>query len=109
MEGQFMPKNKKNLSKRNFKRTNNKNKTIFFVIGSAIIILLASLVGLQNKPTSYIAEVEGAPSLQVDEDKVDLGDIRLGTPMQTSFKIKNVGDQVLKFTQIPYVEVKEGC
>lgn len=104
-----MPKNKKKLSQRNRKQISKSNKSIFFVIGGVIIVLIASLLALQNKPVSYIAEVEGKPSLQVDEDKIDLGDVRLGTTVHTSFKIRNVGDQELKFTQVPFVEVKEGC
>lgn len=104
-----MPKNKKKLSQRKRKKISKSNKSIFFVIGGVIIVLISSLLALQNKPTTYIAEVEGKPSLQVDEDKIDLGDVRLGTTVQTSFKIRNVGDQELKFTQVPFVEVKEGC
>ena len=53
--------------------------------------------------------MNGAPSLKVDQDKVDLGDVPLGKTVTVSFQLSNVGDQPLRFNQAPYVEVVEGC
>jgi hypothetical protein len=54
-------------------------------------------------------EVKGAPALQVDKEKVDFGNVTLGQTVEVKFEVANVGDQPLRFTKKPYVEVIEGC
>lgn len=54
-------------------------------------------------------EVKGAPSLKVDKEQVDLGNIPLGQTVEVTFNVANVGDQQLRFTEAPYVELVEGC
>lgn len=78
-------------------------------LAGAAILIIAALFALQNKPASFTPEVTGSPSLKADKKKVDLGDVKLGQTVQVSFEISNVGDQPLKFSKAPYIEVKEGC
>ena len=47
--------------------------------------------------------------LKVDVEEINLGDIPVGQTVQASFKITNTGNQPLKFSEAPYIEVKEGC
>ena len=54
-------------------------------------------------------EVHGAASLKVDKEQVDLGDVQLGQTVKVSFQLTNVGDQPLKLSEKPYVELVEGC
>lgn len=54
-------------------------------------------------------EVSGAPSLKVDQEKVDLGDVPLDKTVTVTFQLSNTGDETLRFTQQPFIEVKEGC
>ena len=54
-------------------------------------------------------EVTGAPRLKVDQLKVDLGNIKLGQTVEVNFQLSNVGDQPLRFTEAPFIEVAEGC
>lgn len=54
-------------------------------------------------------EVTGAPRLKADQQRVDLGDIRLGRTVEVSFQLANIGDQTLTFAEAPYVTVAEGC
>lgn len=54
-------------------------------------------------------EVQGAPSLKVDQEKIDLGDVRLGQTVSASFTLTNVGDKPLRITGQPYIEVAAGC
>jgi hypothetical protein len=54
-------------------------------------------------------EVTGAPSLKVDRQKVDLGQVKLGKPVEVKFELANVGDQTLWLTEAPFVQVVEGC
>jgi hypothetical protein len=54
-------------------------------------------------------EVTGAPKLKVDKSDVDLGDVQLGQTVEVAFELTNAGDRQLRFTDVPYVEVVEGC
>ncbi len=76
----------------------------------------ASLLGLglfavlrDGSGSTYVPEVTGAPRLEVDREKLDLGDVRLGREVTASFTLANVGDQPLRFTREPYVKVAAGC
>jgi len=64
-----------------------------------------------TKPSGQKAaiEVSGTPSLKVDQEKVDLGNVKLGQTVEVTFKLMNVGDQTLRFSKAPYIEVLEGC
>lgn len=78
-------------------------------LAGAAILLIAAFFAFQKKPTSFTPEVTGSPSLKADKEKVDLGDVKLGQTVEVSFEIRNVGDQPLKFSKAPFIEVKEGC
>ena len=80
-------------------------------VGGLVLILAAVFAFTQSsKPKPKVAiEVNGSPSLKVDKETVDLGDIKLGKQVSVSFQISNVGDQPLRFTSAPTIEVKEGC
>lgn len=100
---------KRGVSKsRQVQRKQNKLLLIMALAGAAILII-AAFVAFQNKPASFTPEITGGPSLRADKEKVDLGDVKLGQTVQVSFEISNVGDQSLKFSKAPYIEVKEGC
>ena len=104
-----MPKNKAYSSKRRRPQAKNNKLPVFLFFGGALILLVAAFFAFQKKPALYPPEVTGGPSLKVDKEKVDLGDMKLGSTAQVSFKITNVGDQPLRFSKAPYIEVKEGC
>lgn len=70
------------------------------------VILIAS--NSSSAPTGS-SEVKGAPSLKVDQEKIDLGNVKLGQTVQVSFEVTNVGEAPLRFKEKPYIEVKEGC
>ena len=75
-------------------------------------LLLVVGVGFAiKKPAAPKAtiEVSGSPSLKVDQQKVDLGDVKLGQTVDVKFTLMNVGDQTLRFSKEPYIEVVEGC
>ena len=78
-------------------------------LAGAAILIVVVVFAFQKKPTSFTPEVTGGPSLKADKEKVDLGDVKLGQTVEVSFEIRNVGDQSLKFSKAPYIEVKEGC
>ena len=78
-----------------------------------ILLLGAALFALwkAQQPAREAApvEVSGQPSLKVDRDFVDFGDVPLGEVISVSFNVANVGDQTLRFNAKPYIEVLEGC
>ncbi|HSF83409.1 MAG TPA: hypothetical protein VLA49_19380 [Anaerolineales bacterium] len=63
----------------------------------------------QPAASNASVEVSGSPSLKVDQELVDLGDVPLNQTVSVSFQLTNVGDQALRFTEQPYIEVVEGC
>lgn len=83
---------------------------VWLALGGILVIGLAFLIYRANQPAPKAqVEVKGSPSLKVDKDKVDLGDEKLGNTVAVSFDVTNVGDQPLRFSEQPYIEVKEGC
>lgn len=100
-------KSKKYPRKR--QRGNRRWLPILIALGGLLLVGLAFLA-LREKPTPGAAiEVTGAPSLRIDREKVDLGNMKFNQPAQVSFQLTNVGDQTLRLTKDPYIEVVEGC
>ena len=98
-------------SKRNRKRRQKKRLiSILLGIGGLALLVLAALALRGNgSGTKAAIEVNGAPSIKVDKEQVDLGDVKLDQPVEVAFKVTNVGDQALRFEEQPYIEVVEGC
>ena len=97
--------------KKNFKH--NKKKPVWpliLLLGAGVLLIVGAIFALKKPGTSRAeVEVSGAPSLKVDQQKVDLGDVKLGKTVEVTFQLTNVGDQTLKFTKTPYIEVIQGC
>ncbi len=84
----------------------------WWIILAGIAALAAGLIlALTNagREAEFIPQVNGAPALAVDQELVDYGDVRLGTPVTTVFQVTNLGSQDLRFSKKPYVEIREGC
>jgi hypothetical protein len=78
--------------------------------GAALLVFVVLSAVAQNPGASPTRpQVSGAPKVVADKEKVDLGDVKLGQTVDVSFEITNAGDQPLRFTGKPYVEVKAGC
>jgi hypothetical protein len=75
------------------------------------VLLIIGVVFAFRKPAEPKASIDvaGSPSLKVDQEKVDLGIVKLGQTVDVKFKLTNVGDQTLRFSKAPYIEVLEGC
>jgi hypothetical protein len=85
---------------------------LILVGGGVILLLLASIfIYNSNKPQKSEAplEVNGAPALKLDKERIDFGDVKVNTPVTATFELANVGDQPLRFSEVPKVEVVEGC
>jgi hypothetical protein len=73
------------------------------VIGGVLGLIVA------NQQPPYIPEVTGRAAVAVDQDYFDYGDVHYNNPVETIFRVKNVGDEVLYLAGAPLVEVVEGC
>ncbi len=93
-----------------------------FAVGAILIVLVAlsnapraSAPAPASVPTLHSGSgpsspaANSGPKLAADKEKIDLGNVPLGQTVSVSFEITNVGDQLLQFSEAPYIEVKEGC
>ena len=103
-----MSQNKTNrYSKKRHRR--NKWLPVLLALGGVLLVSLAFMALRKDPAPEAAIDVTGAPSLQVDQEIVDLGDMKFNQLAQVSFQITNVGDQTLRFAKDPYIEVVEGC
>lgn len=79
------------------------------LVGAALLLLFGSLGGQTATAPGVTPQVSGRPSLNADNERVDLGDVKLGQTVNVSFLLTNVGDQPLQFTGKPYIQVAAGC
>ena len=49
------------------------------------------------------------PRLSIAQESFDYGDVKVNQPIETVFRVKNIGDEPLLFQGQPQVEVVEGC
>ena len=101
----------KNRSKRQVK-SSNQLPLVLLVVGGMLLIGAALYALLRsNQPASpeVLVEVSGSPRLKADQEVVDLGDVPLNQTVNVTFQLENVGDQPLRFSKEPSIEVVEGC
>lgn len=85
-------------------------KYLGIVFGAVAIVVVAGIFLTANVSTAgYVPEVKGAPSLKVEQPYVDLGTMHWNQPAKVSYVLHNVGDQPLRITETPTIQVKEGC
>jgi hypothetical protein len=98
------------MSSRLKKRQAKKTASWPLWLALAGMVILAAGVALAVKGGSKSAPgVTGAPALAVDQQRIDYGEVKLGSVITTRVQVTNVGDQPLRFTDNPYVELVEGC
>ena len=99
-------------AKKNRQRPAKSKLPVLLLSGGVLMLVFAAFAILGgNRPSgsSIPAEVEGRPALKTDQEKVDLGDVRLGEWVSASFELTNAGDKPLRFSKQPYIQVLEGC
>ena len=85
------------------KRKQSKNITWLFVaLGGGLLLIAGILFANQNSGS-------GTPSIAVDQQKIDYGDVKFGVEKSFAIKVTNNGDSALRFKENPYIEVVEGC
>ena len=92
------------MSKRH-KRRNQKQKFpwLLLALGGILITAAAFLFARQGGGS------DGAPSIAVDQQKIDYGDVKFNVEKTFAVRVTNTGDGTLRFKEDPYIEVLEGC
>jgi hypothetical protein len=99
-------------NKRFGRKSERTQKSWLFILLGGVVLVGLAFIFLRGRPASQSLasiEVHGAPSLKVDQEQVDLGDVKLGRTVQVAFRLTNVGDQPLLFQEQPYIELVQGC
>jgi hypothetical protein len=96
----------------NMKKNKATPVPLLLIIGG-LILLGGAIFGIwkAGQPTlvKLPVQVEGSPSLRVDRELVDFGDVPVEEFVSVTFNLSNIGDEDLRFQSVPYVEVVEGC
>lgn len=80
------------------------------VIVGAIVVVLAIVAAMTgSRRESFEPEVAGAPRAEVDQTSIDHGAVRFEQPVESVFRVRNVGDQPLTILGEPRVELLQGC
>lgn len=90
------------MSKKN-KRQKQKFPWAIAVLGGILLIVAAFLFARQN------SDGGGTPSIAVDQQKIDYGDVKFGVEKTFAIQVTNIGDGTLRFKEKPYIQVLEGC
>lgn len=77
-----------------------------FLALAGILLLAAATLVLGRVPAS---NTTSAPRLQVDQELVDFGEVKFKQPVSATFTLTNTGGETLIFSQVPYIDVLEGC
>jgi hypothetical protein len=87
------------------KRQKQKQKFpwLFLALGGVFVALAVFLFARQG------GDGGGTPSIAVDQQRIDYGDVKFNVEKTFAIKVTNTGDGTLRFKEDPYIEVLEGC
>lgn len=75
---------------------------LFLALGGVFVALAVFLFAREG-------DGGGTPSIAVDQQQIDYGDVKFNVEKTFAIKVTNTGDGTLRFKEDPYVEVVEGC
>jgi len=73
------------------------------VFGGILLVVAAFVFANQNGAGS------GTPTVSVDQQKIEYGDVKFNTPETFTIKVTNTGTGTLRFKEAPYIEILKGC
>ena len=102
---------KKRYEKRKQSSPSRQSLWLALVAGALLLIAGGGLVIFNSTGSSTTTSADGAgvPKLAVDTTNIDEGYLKYNTPIQTAFRLQNVGEQPLKILSQPQVKLVEGC
>lgn len=89
-------------NKKKYRKQKNNLPWLWLVLGGGLLLVAAFLFARQE-------EGGGTPSIQVDQQKIDFGYVKLEETRSFAIKVTNTGDGTLRFKEEPYIEIVEGC
>jgi cell division septal protein FtsQ len=102
----------KQIREQRLKKKKQKKTITFLFLGGLLLVTAGSVIGYsawKNRSDPELITVSGQPSLTVDQELIDYGDVKFDTPKTFAINLTNVGDETLRINDTPYVEVREGC
>ncbi|MCQ3936245.1 MAG: hypothetical protein DPW18_04260 [Chloroflexi bacterium] len=93
------------MSKKDKKYQKQKKKNfpwLFLALGGVFVALAVFLFARQG-------DGGGTPSIAVDQQLIDYGDVKFNVEKTFAIKVTNTGNGTLRFKEEPYIEVVEGC
>lgn len=94
-------------------KTSNKRTAVpvgvIALIAGGLVLLGLVAVAIWNSVAGVQGTGGGKPSLSVDTEKIDLGDVPLGQTVSAAFTLTNTGDAPLRFSKAPYIQIAAGC
>lgn len=76
---------------------------LLLALGGAFVALAIFLFARQG------SDGGGTPSIAVDQQRIDYGDVKFGVEKTFAIQVTNTGDGTLRFKEDPYIEIVEGC
>jgi len=93
------------MSKKNGRQKQRKKfPWLLVAIGGVLLLFTAFFFANQGG-----GDGGGTPSIAVDQQKIDYGDVKFGVNKTFAIKVTNTGDGTLRFKEEPYIEILEGC
>ena len=77
-------------------------------VGTAIVVIAVIFAG-RGGPELPAANGDGAPRVAVHQEVFDYGDVVVNTPVETVFRVTNIGEGTLRVLGTPEVKLVEGC
>lgn len=96
----------KKIKHRNHKKQKQGFPWMVLVIGA--VLLVAAIFLFANRGNGN-NDGGGTPAITVDQPSIDYGDVKLDTNLTFAIRVTNTGDGNLRFEELPYIEVVEGC
>jgi hypothetical protein len=90
-------------NKKKFKRQKQRNNFLWLLLALGSVLLVIAGLFFANRDDN------GTPSIVVDQQKIDYGDVKFGINKAFAIKVTNTGDGTLRFREEPYIEILEGC
>ena len=93
------------MSKKHKRQKQRKNFPWPLVVFGGILLILAAFFFTNQGG----GDGGGTPSITVDQQMIDYGDVKFNVNKTFAIKVTNTGDGTLRFKEAPYIEVLEGC
>lgn len=89
------------VSKKKYRKQTKNFPWLLVGLGGVLLLVAAIFFANQNGG--------GTPAVEVDQQQIDYGYVKLGEPRSFAIQVTNRGDGTLRFQEEPYIEIVEGC